>query len=151
MVRLVSEDGNNEIIGRDEALQRAREADTDLVEVAPNADPPVCKLLDYGKFKYRQKKRTRQTHHRSQTKEIRIGPETQEHDLQFKADRVREFLQEHDKVVVTMRLSGRQRAHGDLATEHLRAFGERFMDIAKMEREPTMESSGRLTMMLSPK
>lgn len=121
------------------------------MEVAPDADPPVCKLMDYGKFKYRTKKRVSQKHHRSQTKEVRIGPVTQEHDLQFKAGRAREFLKNHDKVVITMRLSGRQKAHGDLAIERMRAFGEQFLDVAKIERQPGWESSGRVTMMLSPK
>ncbi|MDP6107291.1 MAG: translation initiation factor IF-3 [Candidatus Brocadiia bacterium] len=151
MVRLVEDNGETRIVTREEALEKAREADQDLVEVGPAADPPVCKLLDYGKFKYRQKKRTQHKHHRSQTKEIRIKPGTQEHDLSFKAEHARQFLMAHDKVLVTMNLTGRQKAHGDLALDHLKIFGERFLDIAKVERAPTRESAGRLSMMLSPK
>jgi len=151
MVRLVHDEENLGILTRDEALQKAKDAGMDLVEVAPEADPPVCKLLDYGKFKYRQKKRSKQKHHRSLTKEIRVGPGTQEHDLEFKAKHVREFLEQHHKVQITMGLSGRQRAHGDLALTHLREFGERFLDVAKIERQPTRDSASRITMMLSPK
>ena len=122
----------------------------DLVEVAPDADPVVCKLLDYGKFMYRQKKRERQKHHRSQMKEIRIGPDTQVHDLNFKAERILEFLREHDKVLVSMILKGRHAAHGDLALEHMRVFAERFEDTAKLERPPTRERANRITMLLAP-
>jgi len=124
----------------------------DLVEVAPEADPPVCKLLDYGKFKYRQKKKRHgQKHHRARLKEVRIGLSTGEHDLNVKANRVREFLKEHDKVVVTMRLRGRQRAHGDLALECMTEFARRFEDVAKLERAPERAGAGQLSMQLKPK
>lgn len=152
MVRLVLADGQHlGIVTREQALQRAQEEQMDLVEVAPDADPAVCKLLDYGKFMYRQKKRERQKQHRSQMKEVRIGPDTQEHDLNFKADRVREFLQEHHKVLVSMTLKGRHMAHGDLALEHMRSFAERFEDSAKLERAPTRERANRLSMLLAPR
>ncbi len=151
-VRLVLEDGQQAaIVKREDALQMAEQNGLDLVEVAPDADPPVCKLLDYGKFKYQQKKRLRQKHHRSQIKEIWIGPETQEHDLAFKAKHVRQFLQERHKVRVTMRLSGRHRVHGDLALEHMLAFGQRFEDLAKVEQPPKRESSSRVSMVLCPR
>ena len=137
---------------REEALKQALEAELDLVEVAPDAEPPVCKLLDYGKFKYRQKKKKHgQRHHRARRKEIRIGLTTDEHDLAFKAERVRRFLQEHDKVVVTMRLRGRQRIHEALALEHMGEFAARFQDVGKIERGPERASAGRVTMLLKPK
>jgi len=152
MVRLVLADGQHlGIVTREQALQRAQEEHMDLVEVAPEADPAVCKLMDYGKFRYRQKKRERQKQHRSQVKEIRIGPGTQEHDLDFKADRIREFLQEHDRVLVSMSLSGRHKAHGDLALERMRAFAGRFEDVAKIERPATRERANRLTVLLAPR
>ena len=152
MVRLVLVDGQHVgIVTREEALQRAKEDQMDLVELARDADPPVCKLLEYGKFKYRQKKRQRQRHHKSQMKEIRIGPETQEHDLNFKADRIREFLKEHDKVLISMTLSGRHKLHAGLALEHMRVFAERFEDLAKLERSPTRERANRLSMLLAPR
>jgi translation initiation factor IF-3 len=152
MIRLVLVDGTNVgIVTREQALQQATDGGLDLVEVAPDADPPVCRLLDYGKFKYRQKRKVRQKHHKSQLKEIRIGPDTQEHDLQFKAERIIEFLKEHDRVVVSMLLAGRQKAHGDLALERMKAFADRFQDVAKMERPPTRESAGRITFLVAPR
>ncbi len=152
-VRLVGQDGEQRgIMPSEDALKIAQEAELDLVEVAPEADPPVCKLLDYGKFKYRQKKKRQgQKHHRARLKEIRIGLSTDDHDLDVKAERIKEFLKEHDKVVVTMRLRGRQRAHGDLALERMAEFSERFADCAKMERAPERTSAGQLTMLLKPK
>lgn len=152
-IRLVASDGTQRgILPREEALKEAREAELDLVEVAPEASPPVCKLLDYGKFKYRQKKKKHgQTHHRARMKEIWIGLTTDEHDLAFKANRVKEFLQEHDKVVVTMRLRGRQKAHGDLALEHMAQFAGRFEDIAQIESGPQRSSAGQISMLLKPK
>jgi len=139
------------VISRDEALERARESGMDLVEVDPDADPPVCKLLDFGKFKYRQKKRQRHKQHKPQLKEIRIGVATEEHDLAFKAGRIEGFLKEHHKVLVSMRLSGRQKAHRDIALEHLKAFIGRFEEIAKVERAPSWESSWRASSLLCPK
>jgi len=124
----------------------------DLVEIVPDADPPVCKVLDYGKFKYREKKRQQQRkRHRREVKEIQIGLSTQEHDLAYKAKRVVEFLADHNKVLVSMKLSGREKAHGDLALEHMRSFSQRFENLAKLERPPTVESAGRITMLLAPK
>jgi len=152
-VRLIAPDGSQlGIVNLAKALEEARERELDLVEVAPEGNPPVCKLLDYGKFKYRQKKKLHtQKHHRARLKEIRIGFNSQEHDLAFKADRVREFLAEHDKVMITMRLRGRQRAYPNLALEHMTEFAGRFEDIAQIERAPTRAGYGRMTMLLKPK
>jgi len=118
------------------------------VEVAPNADPPVCRILDFGKFKYRQKKKHSQKRHVSHVKEVRIGLNTDEHDLNFKAERIRRFLAEGNKVAVTMRLSGREKAHGDLALEHMSEFGKRFEDIAKFEKAATRERAALVSMLL---
>lgn len=152
-MRLVGSDGDQlGIVSREEALKQAGEKEVDLVEVAPNADPPVCKLLDYGKFKYRQKKKRHgQKLHQTRLKGMRIGLSSGEHDLAFKAARVSEFLEQHDKVEVYMQLKGRQKAHGDLALEHMIAFAARFEDIAKLERSPHRAGPGRLTMLLIPK
>ncbi len=152
-VRLIGADGAQlGIVACEDALKQAQELEVDLVEVAPQADPPVCKLLDYGKFKYRQKKkRAGQKHHRARLKEIRIGLTTDEHDLAFKAGRVRTFLADHDRVIISMRLRGRQRAHGDLALEHMIEFAARFEEEAKVESGPTRSSAGQLTMMLAPR
>ncbi len=153
MVRLVLENGEHVgIVSREEALQRAEESALDLVEIAPQADPPVCKVLDYGKFKYQQKKRSQyHRHHKSERKEIRIGLVTEEHDLAFKATRVQEFLRERHKVLISMRLSGRQKAHRDHAREQMQAFAARFEEDGKVERPPTWEGAGRITMLLTPK
>jgi translation initiation factor IF-3 len=153
MVRLIGPEGDQlGIVSLGDARARAEELELDLVQVAPQADPPVCKLLDYGKFKYRQKKKKHgQQHHRARLKGMRIGLSSEEHDLAFKAARVREFLEEHDKVEVYMQLRGRQRAHGDLAVEHMVDFAKRFEDIAKVEREPKRAGPGRVSMLLTPK
>jgi translation initiation factor IF-3 len=140
------------ILSRDDALVKARELEMDLVEVAPAADPPVCRLLDYGKFKYRQKKKlTGQKHHRSKLKEVQIGMNTQEHDLAFKAERVKAFIVQHDKVMISMRLWGRQRAHTDVAVVQMTEFAKRFDGVAQIERGPERASAGRVTLLLKPK
>jgi translation initiation factor IF-3 len=152
-IRLIGPDGDQlGIVSRDEALEEASNRELDLVEVAPDANPTVCKLLDYGKFKYRQKKKRQgQKHHRSRLKEMQIGLNTQEHDLAFKADQVREFLQDHDKVLVFMRLRGREKAHVGMALDTMAEFAQRFEDIAQIERGPERASAGRITMLLKPK
>jgi len=140
------------ILSRQDALQKARELEVDLVEVAPFADPPVCRLMDYGKFKYRQKKKKHtQKHHKSRLKGMKIGMSSDVHDLEFKAERVKEFLQEHDKVEVFMLLRGRQRAHGDIALVQMSDFAKRFDEVAKVERGPQRAGPGRITMLLTPK
>ncbi len=152
-VRLVGSDGSQlGIVSREDALQQAREIEVDLVEVAPNADPPVCKLLDYGKFKYRQKKK-KQGHkqHRPKLKGMRIGFSSEEHDLTFKAEQIKEFLGEHDTVEVFMVLRGRQRAHADLAVGRMTEFATRFEGVAKLERPPQRSSMGRVSMLLAPR
>jgi len=152
MVRLVLENGEHVgIVPLQDALAKAQEQGLDLVEIAPEADPPVCKVLDYGKFKYRQKKRLHQKHHKTELKEIRIGLATDQHDLAYKARRVEEFLREHNKVRVSMRLRGRESAHRDQALEQLRTFCARFEELAKLERPPTIEGAGRISAMLAPK
>jgi translation initiation factor IF-3 len=152
-VRLVGAQGDQlGIVPLEEAIKLATEADLDLVEVAPQANPPVCKLLDYGKFKYRQKKKRHgQTAHRTKLKQIRIGINTDTHDLDVKAGRVLRFLSEHDKVQIVMRLRGRQRAHGAIALDHMTEFASRFEELAVIESAPRRTSAGQLTMLLKPK
>lgn len=153
MVRVVDDKGEQlGILSLNDAVERAQERELDLVEVSPAAKPPVCKLMDFGKFKYRQKKkRQHQKSHRSKLKEIRIGLNTDEHDLSFKAERVVEFLKEHDKVQVTMRLRGRQKAHVDIALEHMGEFAKRFDEVAKIERGPERTGAGQVSLLLKPK
>ena len=151
-VRLISQDGEQiGILSKDEAIEKAEEADLDLVEVAPDASPPVCRLLDYGKFKYRQEKKKKQGQQKTHVKEVRIGLMTEEHDLNTKASQIREFLEDGDRVVISMRLSGREKAHDDMAMEQLSEFGQKFTDIAKYEKKPHRDHPSRLSMMLAPK
>lgn len=128
----------------------AAEAGLDLVEVAPTEKPPVCRIMDYGKWKYLQKQKAKQHHaHETQLKEIRIRPKTDTHDRLVKINRARGFLENNDKVQFTMLFRGRERVHQDVGQ---RAFGEILeilSDIAKIEREVKMEGR-RMTMVLAP-
>jgi len=133
-----------------EALAIAREAKLDLVEVAPNAVPPVCRLMDYGKHRYRQKKKAHESrahHHRVHTKEIRLHPKTGDHDLETKARHARRLLTLGDKVQVNVFFKGREMAHKELGYQVLRKFAALLEDVAKTEREPKMEGR-RMVMVL---
>ena len=153
-VRLIDQNGGQAgIVSRDEALQRAQEAGLDLVEVAPTAAPPVCKLLDWGKFKYQQRKRSHHAEakrHQTQVKEIRLTPKTEAHDLQIKLQRARVFLQRRDKVLINMRFRGREMFHIDLGRAMLERIGRELEDVAKVEQTSRMEGR-RLTMTLAPR
>lgn len=150
-VRLINE--NNEQVGvvsTAEALRLAQEAGLDLVEVAPTDRPPVCRIMDYGKWKYQQKKRHKgRTTHDIQLKEVRLRPKTDPHDRGIKLERAREFLTKGHKVQFTMIFRGRERFHADLGTQGLQAIAEALANQAKMERPPRMEGR-RLTMLLAP-
>lgn len=128
----------------------AREAGLDLVEVSPNERPPVCRIMDYGKHKYDQKKRQKQQHHHENVlKEIRLRPKTDDHDRKIKIDKASEFVKAGHKVQFTMLFRGRERAHQDLAmlsfNEILTFFGE----TVKVERPVKMEGR-RMTMVVAP-
>ncbi len=153
-VRLIGDDGEHVgVLSREDALAKAKECGKDLVEVSPDADPPVCKLLDFDKYRYNQQKKKQKQQKKSKTevKEIRIGLFTEEHDLGFKAKRVREFIEDHNKVLLSLHLSGREKAYGDKAKEQLQNFSEKFTDIAKVERPVKRESSARISMVISPR
>lgn len=136
-----------------EALRLARERQLDLVEVAPNANPPVCRLLDYGRFKYEQDKRekdARKHQKLSLLKEVRLTPKTDDHDVNFKTRTIERFLKEGDKVKVTVRFKGREMAHPQLGRQLLEGIAESLKGIANVERMPLIE--GRtMTMILSSK
>ena len=121
MVRLIGDDGEQlGIKSLGDALAIARERQVDLVEVAPQASPPVCKLMDYGKHKYRQRKRQHEAkvhHHRVHTKEIRLHPRTDEHDLDFKARHARKLIALGDKIQVNVFFKGREMAHQELGRQ----------------------------------
>ncbi len=151
-LRVIGEDGEQlGILERDEALRLAEEAGLDLVEVAPNSRPPVCRIMDYGKFKYRQSKRTSKgKHHEVHMKEVRIRPKTEVHDRDFKIKRAREFLEAGDKVTVNMLFRGREVTHLDYAQQNMQAFIEQLADVAKVERGPT-RTGRRMILILAPK
>jgi translation initiation factor IF-3 len=153
-VRLIDEKGEQRgIIPTAEALQIARQAGMDLVEVSPNASPPVCKLLDYGKFKFEQEKKLRESRKRQKQvrlKEIRMQPKIEEHDLGFKTKHIREFLDEGFKVKVTVRFRGREMAHTELGRNVLNRILEILEDSYVLDRPPQME--GRMmSMFISPR
>jgi translation initiation factor IF-3 len=153
-VRVVDENGEmTGVIPTDQALQMAREAGLDLVEVAPNSRPPVCRILDYGKFKYDQKKKQQKGSktHQVQLKEIRLRPKTGDHDIEFKMKRARQFLEHRDKVKLNIMFRGRENAHRDRGEEMLQEIISALEDIAKIEKPPGMEGGRNMTAVLTPK
>jgi len=153
-VRLVDEHGEMVgIVGRNEAIEMAVEAGLDLVEVAPNADPPVCKILDYGKFKYEEQKKKNEARKKQkiiEVKEIKLRPSIDDHDYQVKMRSMNKFIEEGDKVKVTMRFRGRELAHQELGMNVLMRVKEDLDEIAKVEQFPRMEGR-QMTMVVSPK
>ena len=135
-----------------EALRIARERNLDLVEVAPTAVPPVCRLIDYGKFKYEQTKKEREARKNQKVvllKEVRLTPKTDEHDIEFKSRTIQRFLEDGDKVKVTVRFKGREMAHPQLGRQVLDTIANNLRNAATIERVPLIE--GRtMTMILSP-
>jgi len=136
----------------EDALGRALEEGLDLVEVAPGSQPPVCRIMDYGRYKYEQKKKANKgkaKSHSASLKEVKVRPRTDEHDLGFKLRNARKFLMEGDKLKVTLMFRGREMVHRHLGYEQLDVVKERLADIAKVESPPRME--GRfLSMIMVP-
>jgi translation initiation factor IF-3 len=153
-VRLVDADGEAVgVVTVEEGLERAKEVGLDLVEVSPNADPPVCKLLDYGKFKYEAQKKANVARKKQKTfevKEIKMRPSIDVHDYDVKMRSMVRFLGEGDKVKVTVRFRGRELAHQNLGQLVLERIRDDLVQVAKVEQFPKME--GRLmTMVISPR
>jgi len=155
-VRLIDE-ANNQVgvVDRSDAMSRAREAGLDLVEVAPTSEPPVCRIMDYGKWQYEQKRKIREAHKKNQhhvttLKEIRLRPETDKHDLDIKLNHAREFLEKGHKVQFTMFFRGRQMLHRERGYEILENIAELLQDLAKIER-PAKMSGRRMTLLIVPK
>lgn len=152
-MRLIDENGAQVgIIGIREALALAEERGFDLVEVAPNAVPPVCRLLDYGKFRYEQSQKEREARRnqkQADLKQIRLMPKTAEHDISTKANQARKFLLQGDKVKFNVRFRGREMAHPDIGRKMLEDIAEQLRDIAVVEQKPLLE--GRvLSLLLAP-
>jgi len=152
-VRLVDAEGNMVgVVPLREALTRAEEAGIDLVEVSPTASPPVCKILDYGKFKYESQKKAaaaRKKQRVIEVKEIKLRPGIDENDYDIKMKKVREFLDEGDKVKVTMRFRGREMAHQELAIGILERVKTEISDLAKVEQFPKLEGR-QMVMVVAP-
>ncbi len=152
-VRLIDVEGEQlGIVPLKEALQRAVERNLDLVNVAPTANPPVCRIMDYGKYKYEQTKREKDARKNQKiisVKEVRLSTNIEENDFQTKLRNVRKFLEKGDKVKATIRFRGRQIAHSDLGKDVLMKLYENVKDIASMERTPKMEGRSML-MILTP-
>ena len=152
-VRLIDgEGGQVGIISRDEALEMAENADLDLVEVSPKANPPVCRLMDYGKFKYQQSKRShvaKQNQKIVHLKEVKMKPKIEEHDFQFKLRNALRFLEDGDKVKVGVRFMGRQIAHKDLGIELLEKFQAEIGDGGTVE-QPIRSEGRTMHMILAP-
>lgn len=136
------------IVKRNEAIEMATSRGLDLVEVSPESSPPVCKILDYGKFKYKLSKKekiTKKKQHSVQIKEIRFRPKIEEHDFNFKTNNARKFLEKGQKVKATVQFRGREMAHQEFARTLLSRVASELEDIAKVDRPPLME--GRLMIM----
>jgi translation initiation factor IF-3 len=153
-VRVVSADGEQlGVMPIQQALETARSQELDLVEVAPEAQPPVCRIMDFGKYKYTQARRQKEARKKQTTimvKEVKMGPKTEKHDFDFKVKHVRRFLEEGHKAKVTVRFKGREMAHTELGWKMLQKMVESVQDLANVENNPRME--GRmLHIMLAPK
>lgn len=138
------------VITKEEAIAKAKSVESDLVEVAPDASPPVCRIMNYGKFKYKQKKKMHQKQHVVQLKELRLRPKTGEHDIQTKIRQARKFLENKDRVLINMMFKGRERAHAELGNEILKQIAAALEDIAKVEKDKISDER-RMGMILSPK
>jgi translation initiation factor IF-3 len=151
-VRVIGADGTQlGIITTDEAMRQARALELDLVEVAPTERPPVCRIMDYGKFKYQQKKRQHKGHaHQVKLKEIRVRPKTGDHDIQVKVNKAREFLANKDKVIVTVVFRGRELAHVDEGRKVIDDVLLQLADVSKVEAPP-VHHGRRMICTLAPK
>lgn len=152
-MRLIDENGENVgVVPIEKALQAAQDAELDLVEVAATANPPVCKIMDLGKYLFEQAKKERQAR-RSQTKieikEIRLRPKTNEHHRNFKVRDARRWLENGIKVKVTIRFRGREVTYPEIALEDLREIAEELKDVSKVETAPSMEGRS-MTLVLAP-
>jgi len=138
------------VISKEDAIAKAKGVELDLVEVAPEATPPVCRIMNYGKFKYKQKKKSHQKQHVVQLKELRLRPKTGDHDIQTKIRQARKFLENKDRVLINMMFKGRERAHAELGDEILKQIAVALEDIAKVEKDKIADDR-RMGMILSPK
>jgi translation initiation factor IF-3 len=150
-IRLIGADGEQHgIVPTSQALEMAREAGLDLVEVSATERPPVCKIMDYGKHKYAQSKKTHQKTHQQKLKEIRVRPKTGEHDIETKVQQARKFLEHNDKVQVNVLFRGRELQHIEEGQRVMNQILERLQDVCKIESPARMEGK-RMVALLAPK
>ncbi len=153
-VRLIGADGEQiGIMPLAEALNRAAEANLDLVEVAPQANPPVCRIMDYGKFKYLQSKKTQEARKKQtviQVKEVKFRPKIEDHDIAFKIKNIRRFLAQKDKTKISLIFRGREIAHPQIGIDLLNRVAAELADIGTVEQAPKIEGRN-LTMIIAPK
>ncbi|MFS4436720.1 translation initiation factor IF-3 [Paracoccaceae bacterium GXU_MW_L88] len=152
-IRLIGPDGQNVgLVDPRKAWEAAQQLGLDLVEISPNANPPVCKIMDYGKYKYEQQKREAEARKNQKTmevKEVKFRPNTDTHDYDVKMKNVTKFLEKGDKVKVTLRFRGREMAHQNLGRELLERVAEDSKDLGKVDSMPKMEGR-QMVMMISP-
>jgi translation initiation factor IF-3 len=152
-VRLIEEGKQLGIVPLREALEAAARAGLDLVEISPTASPPVCRIMDYGKFRYQQNKKI-QDAKKSQTtiqiKEIRLRPKTEEHDLDVKIRHIKKFLQQNDKVKITMMFRGREITYADLGKKVMEKLRDALIDVGVIEMQPRLEGRSMI-MVIVPK
>jgi translation initiation factor IF-3 len=151
-IRLIGAAGEQlGVVPTAQAMDMAREANLDLIEVAPTERPPVCKIADYGKMRYQQShKKTKNKAHQQKLKEIRVRPKTGEHDVDTKVNQARRFLEHNDKVLVNVLFRGRELQHIEEGRRIIDAILEKLLDVCKVEKAPSMEGR-RMTAMLAPK
>ena len=153
-MRLIDEAGEQMgIVSFDEAMELAKSAGLDLVEVASNAEPPVCKIMDYGKLKYDQKKKdqvSKKKQHIIRVKEVRFRPRISDHDLGIKLNRVKKFISEGNKVKITLMYRGREMARQDLGETLIRRIEETLSDVADVEKRGDLEGR-RIAIVMAPK
>ncbi len=152
-IRLIGAEGENEgVVTPERAMELAADAGLDLVEISPNANPPVCKIMDFGKFKYEQQKRESEARKKQKTievKEVKFRPNTDTHDYEVKMRNVFKFLENGDKVKITMRFRGREMAHQNLGRDLLERVAEDVTELGKVENMPKMEGR-QMVMMIGP-
>ncbi len=150
-IRLIGAEGEQHgIVPTAQAMEMAREAGLDLVEVAAQERPPVCKIMDYGKFKYAQSKKAAQKTHQQKLKELRVRPKTGTHDIETKINQAKEFLEHNDKVLLKVQFRGREMQHIEEGKRIIDGMVEKLLEFCKVEKAPMMEGK-QMTALLAPK
>jgi translation initiation factor IF-3 len=151
-VRVVADEGQLGVMSLREAVRAAEERGMDLVLMSPNAQPPVCKIMDYGKYKYEQSKKAnlaKKRQHVIQVKEVKVSSSTDQHDLEVKIKRVRKFLEEGNKVKLSLRFRGREMAYTGRGADQLKGVASQVEDVGKVEKMPDLEGR-QMIMIIAP-